>query len=197
MMATPGDTAFDLAQLARNDRLMQDWKRRSRPQARPLLHSCLRQINPGFLKRHENHGGSRHKDHPLFSGLFMKHYDNSLAGHFGGILARRETELRKVLDTGNKEELAADQAGGEVQDFKDLAERESQSDMAAMDAARAAAEFSLVLAARRRLRDGNYGQCVGCGKPIDLRRLEALPAAAFCVACQTAGEKPPHQPTGS
>lgn len=127
----------------------------------------------------------------------MKHYDNTLAGHFGGILARRETELRDALDRGNKKELAADQAGGEVQDFKDLAERESQSDMAAMDTARATAELSLVVAARRRLREGSFGQCAGCGKPLDLRRLEALPAAAFCVSCQTASEKMPHQPTGS
>jgi DnaK suppressor protein len=127
----------------------------------------------------------------------MKHYDSSLAGHFGGILARRETELRDALDMGNQKELAADQTGSEVQDFKDLAERESQSDLAAMDATRTTTELSQVLTAQRRLREGSFGQCVECGKPIDLRRLEALPAAAFCVACQTAGEKTPHQPAGS
>lgn len=122
----------------------------------------------------------------------MKHYDNSLAGHFGNILARREAELRATLDTGGKEELAAEEAGsGEVRDFKDLAERESQFDMAALDAARAMEELAQVLAARRRLQEGHYGQCTECGKPIDLRRLEALPAAAFCLACQTVGEETP------
>jgi DnaK suppressor protein len=128
----------------------------------------------------------------------MKHYDNSLAAHFGDILARRETELRAALDTGNKKALSDAQPGnGEVQDFKDLAERESQSDMAAMDEARAAIELSQVLAASRRLREGSFGQCVECGKPIDLRRLQALPAAAFCVACQTAGETTSHPFTGA
>ncbi|MEO7886894.1 TraR/DksA family transcriptional regulator [Polaromonas sp.] len=127
----------------------------------------------------------------------MKHYDRSLAGHFDGILAWRESELRASLDTDNPKELAAEQPGNEVQDFKDLAERALQYGMAALDAERAATELSQVLAARCRLREGSFGQCAQCGKPIDLRRLEALPAAAFCLACQAAGEETPaaHHPT--
>ncbi len=120
----------------------------------------------------------------------MKHYVNSLAGHFGHILAERERELRGALEAGKHNEVANGLAAdGEVQDFKDLAERESQSDMAALDAARLAEELAGVIAARERLRDGTFGQCTACGKPIDLRRLEVLPAASFCVACQSAGEE--------
>lgn len=122
----------------------------------------------------------------------MTHYANSLAGHFGNLLSRRETELRAALDIDRKQELAANEAGnGEVQDFKDLADRELQSGMAALDSARALEELSQVVAARRRLQEGRYGQCVECGKPIDLRRLEALPAAPLCAACQTADEEAP------
>jgi RNA polymerase-binding transcription factor DksA len=127
----------------------------------------------------------------------MKHYDHSMAGHFGKLLAAREAELRAALDTGNKKELEAGQpAQTDVQDFKDLAERESQHDIAALEEAQAVNELSQVLAALRRLRDGSFGQCLECGKPMDLRRLEALPAAAFCVACQAAGEKLPRQSRG-
>lgn len=122
----------------------------------------------------------------------MTHYVNSLAGHFGNLLAQREAELRAALDADKKDERAAEEAGsGEVHDFKDLADRELQSDMATLDAARVLEELSQVVAARRRLQEGHYGQCVECGKPIDLRRLEALPAAPFCVACQTADEEAP------
>lgn len=124
----------------------------------------------------------------------MKHYDNSMAAHFGKLLAAREAGLKATLDTGYSKELAADQPDdSEVQDFKDLADRESQHDIAALEAAHAMTELSQVLAARHRLRDGGFGQCLECGKPIDLRRLEALPEAAFCLACQAAGEKPPRQ----
>ena len=37
--------------------------------------------------------------------------------------------------------------------------------------------------ARDRLRDGVYGVCDRCGRPIALERLMTLPSAATCVAC--------------
>jgi RNA polymerase-binding transcription factor DksA len=36
-------------------------------------------------------------------------------------------------------------------------------------------------AALERLRAGNYGLCQACGKPIGEARLEAMPAARFCI----------------
>jgi DnaK suppressor protein len=36
-------------------------------------------------------------------------------------------------------------------------------------------------AALERLRAGSYGICAGCGKPIGAARLEAMPAARFCI----------------
>jgi DnaK suppressor protein len=35
-----------------------------------------------------------------------------------------------------------------------------------------------------RIREGVYGQCVRCGKPIDERRLEAVPTARYDAECQ-------------
>jgi RNA polymerase-binding transcription factor DksA len=39
-------------------------------------------------------------------------------------------------------------------------------------------------AALARLDDGSYGLCVDCSNPISAARLEILPAARYCVACQ-------------
>jgi RNA polymerase-binding transcription factor DksA len=36
-------------------------------------------------------------------------------------------------------------------------------------------------AALERLGSGHYGVCEGCGKPIGEARLEAMPAARFCI----------------
>jgi DnaK suppressor protein len=36
---------------------------------------------------------------------------------------------------------------------------------------------------------GNYGICEGCGQPIDLGRLEALPQATLCMSCKAAQAK--------
>src|SRR5580700_8302955 len=38
-----------------------------------------------------------------------------------------------------------------------------------------------VEAALERLRDGTYGVCEACGKPIGEARLEAIPMARFCI----------------
>lgn len=36
-----------------------------------------------------------------------------------------------------------------------------------------------------RIEEGSYGECARCGKPIDERRLEAVPTARYDAACQT------------
>ena len=51
------------------------------------------------------------------------------------------------------------------------------------------AELSDVEHALRRIDDGTYGTCEACGRPIGDDRLEALPAARFCLADQSAAEQ--------
>ena len=40
-----------------------------------------------------------------------------------------------------------------------------------------------VEAALAKLDEGTYGICEGCGQQIDSARLEAMPAARFCINC--------------
>jgi DnaK suppressor protein len=58
-----------------------------------------------------------------------------------------------------------------------------QRDLALRD--RATQQLELVDAALARLDDGSYGRCLRCGEPIAPARLEALPWAPHCIACQT------------
>jgi RNA polymerase-binding transcription factor DksA len=51
--------------------------------------------------------------------------------------------------------------------------------------AHAQAELVELDAALGRLDAGKYGQCEGCGEPISAERLDALPAARFCVEDQS------------
>src|ERR671918_2664339 len=64
---------------------------------------------------------------------------------------------------------------------------EQQRDLALRE--RAEQQLALVDAALRRLDDGSYGACLRCGKPIAPERLEALPWAAHCIACQSVIDK--------
>lgn len=51
------------------------------------------------------------------------------------------------------------------------------------------AELADVEHALHRLDNGTYGTCEACGQPIGDDRLEALPAARFCLADQARAEK--------
>ncbi len=57
-----------------------------------------------------------------------------------------------------------------------------QRDLALRD--KADKELELVEAALRRLDQGTFGQCLRCGQQIATGRLDALPWAAYCIACQ-------------
>jgi DnaK suppressor protein len=47
----------------------------------------------------------------------------------------------------------------------------------------------LVQAALRRDAEGEFGLCAECGAPVQKKRLEAVPWARHCVACQELQEK--------
>ncbi len=43
--------------------------------------------------------------------------------------------------------------------------------------------------ALRRIKKGEYGKCLKCGKPISTARLNAVPHARLCIACKSAEEE--------
>jgi DnaK suppressor protein len=125
-------------------------------------------------------------------GFSMDTYDRSLSTRFAQLLAQREAELRAILRaTGDLAEHTSDVSNGEVVDFKDMAIEETQAVVEQAKAEQAVGELEQVIAARRRLQDGSYGECLDCGDEIDLRRLTALPATPYCTACQAIHERPP------
>jgi DnaK suppressor protein len=90
---------------------------------------------------------------------------------------------------------AAGELSGEDADlFRDLgltgdgglAEAEFERDVAGAGQVRAA--LMAIVAAERRLANGEYGLCEDCGDAIGFARLEAHPAASRCVRCQEKAE---------
>jgi DnaK suppressor protein len=45
-----------------------------------------------------------------------------------------------------------------------------------------------IATALEKLKEGTYGICERCGKPIGVKRLEAMPSARLCVKCKTKEE---------
>jgi DnaK suppressor protein len=115
----------------------------------------------------------------------MDTYNTTMAPRFAQLLAEREADLRAVLAGGGAYELQAPEAQArEVLDFKDMAVEETQAVVDEAKAEQAAEELEGVVAARRRLADQTYGECLDCGEPIDVRRLLAMPGTRFCAGCQ-------------
>ncbi len=114
--------------------------------------------------------------------------DRTPSAHHLQLLARREAELHALLHACS---AGVSQGTGlrEVSDFKELALEESQATVDEAQTLQALHELQQVQAARRRVVDGSYGLCLDCGEAIDIRRLAALPASAYCPACQAVHEK--------
>ncbi len=103
------------------------------------------------------------------------------------VLIQRRDALRRVLagDSSLLNDLR-EQSSGDVVDFaQDSAHDEISSQLAEVESR----ELASVEAALEKVRNGSYGQCEGCGDDIPLIRLQALPYATFCIACQQELEK--------
>jgi len=62
------------------------------------------------------------------------------------------------------------------------AETQRQADVTHLN--RSASALHEIDSALARIVEGDYGLCVDCEEPIDVRRLEAHPAALRCARCQ-------------
>jgi len=103
------------------------------------------------------------------------------------VLIKRRDALRTALagDLSLLKELR-EQTTGDVVDFAlDSAQDEISSQLAEVESR----ELAQIEAALESMRDGKYGSCEACDKPIPLARLQALPYAVLCIDCQREAEK--------
>jgi DnaK suppressor protein len=114
-------------------------------------------------------------------------------------------KAHELLDV---ERVRLEEIRGSLESVKAESEQESLGDLSASDQHQAdtgtetfdrekdfsileqvEAELADVSHALKRLDEGTYGVCEACGKPIDDERLEALPAARFCLVDQAVAER--------
>jgi DnaK suppressor protein len=103
------------------------------------------------------------------------------------LLDERERELAGEVREAN--ERAEDSAAGDVGDSVDQGDERFQDGMAHVEKLRDQEELMAIDAARGRIADGSYGECIDCGQPIPFERLRAQPTALRCVPCQARFEK--------
>jgi DnaK suppressor protein len=102
------------------------------------------------------------------------------------LLMTRRNALRKALqgDLSLLMQLREQTGGDVVDEALDAAQDEISSQLAEVESR----ELAYIERALVRMRNGNYGECEGCGERIPLARLNALPYATSCIECQRAAE---------
>lgn len=102
--------------------------------------------------------------------------------HFKQILL---AQLREHGNNVRNDQAAALELSDDgVKDSMDLSVMDVSKELALRLGDRESQMVADIDQALMRIKEGSYGVCTRCGKPIDERRLEALPTARFDAECQ-------------
>lgn len=104
------------------------------------------------------------------------------------LLAQRKrvgSEINHLASSVQDGARVAAQASAAPVHLADAAESGLETDVAVLGVTDEL--LSEIDAALERIREGNFGLCVRCGRPISQERLQALPHAALCKACAQGG----------
>jgi DnaK suppressor protein len=112
--------------------------------------------------------------------------DSARLEHFKKLLL---DELRQhARQVGEEQANAIDSANDDAKETADLALRDVMSELALRLGERESQMIADIDQALLRIKEGSYGVCGRCNRPIEDRRLEALPTARYDSACQTSIE---------
>jgi RNA polymerase-binding transcription factor len=101
------------------------------------------------------------------------------------LLSQRDA-LRKKLAAELKVSLPPSWDG--ARDVGDVANEGAEAELDSQLAALESRELGQIEQAIENIRDGRYGLCEMCDKPIPIERLRALPFTTHCIACQRHAE---------
>lgn len=101
--------------------------------------------------------------------------------------AKSTRDLRR--DIRQSEDGSFTQLAGEAPDSGDRSVADLNADLEAADMERHGGAIQDVEAARMRIADGTYGECIDCGGEISFERLKVNPTALRCIRCQEQYEK--------
>ncbi len=113
--------------------------------------------------------------------------NSSRLEHFRQLLL---ADLRlHARNVGDDQAAAIDAADDGAKESADLSLRDVIGELALKLGERESQMVADIDQALLRMDEGAYGICVRCSKPIDERRLEALPTARYDAECQAAIEE--------
>jgi len=102
-------------------------------------------------------------------------------------LEERQQDLRRIVSRNVQDGRDADQET--AQDIADKAASSYTKEFLFSQSNNERQLLALVEGALNRIREGSFGECINCGNEVNPKRLEAVPWARYCIACQEKMEK--------
>jgi DnaK suppressor protein len=102
-------------------------------------------------------------------------------------LEARQHDLRRTVSRTQQDGRSADE--DTAQDIADKAASSYNKEFLFHQSNADRQLLQMVEGALARIREGNFGECISCGKEINPKRLEAVPWTRHCIECQEKLEK--------
>jgi len=109
--------------------------------------------------------------------------DEKKIEYFRKLLEERRAQLYESMHRSEEEGREA-QTEDSAQDIADRASSAYQKELLFARSSNERQFLRMVEHALSHIADGSYGECDICGEDINERRLEAVPWARHCIACQ-------------
>jgi RNA polymerase-binding transcription factor len=109
--------------------------------------------------------------------------DAEKLNHFRNLLIRQLRQETEQVRTDQATALEFHDDG--VKDSVDLSVQDLNKEIALRLGERSSKVVADIDQALLRIKEGTYGICARCSKPIDERRLEAVPTARYDAQCQS------------
>ena len=106
---------------------------------------------------------------------------------FQQVLERQRDEILRSLARSNKEGRALEE--DYPQDLGDRSITNLSRELLLQQSTHRRQLLRKIEVALERIREGTFGECTSCGEQISVRRLEAMPFAAYCRDCQESLER--------
>src|SRR5215469_9570274 len=108
--------------------------------------------------------------------------DKKRVEQFKKRLETRQQELRRTISRTEQDGRAADDEA--TQDIADRAASSYNKEFLFHQSNNDRQLLNMVESALDRIREGSFGECISCGKEINVKRLEAVPWTRHCIECQ-------------
>jgi RNA polymerase-binding transcription factor len=113
--------------------------------------------------------------------------DKKKTEYFKKRLESRQQELRRTVSRTEQDGRTVDEES--TQDIADRAASSYNKEFLFHQSNNDRQLLAMVESALERLRLGSFGECISCGKDINVKRLEAVPWTRHCIECQEKLEK--------